>query len=487
MSDVLSAGCDEPRKHHPVLLLQNILDRCFCGNGIDRKGYKVSSNARNATGRHPGLLHNLLDLCLGGNGIGKKGCKALRALMNNPACKIQLLDLRDNDLDDECMTVLIDGLVTNRSIRMLNIENQDCVTTRGWRILTDALSKRHVTIEDLRLGNNDIDDGFAIALGASLTTNKSLTNVDLTSSNNITSIGWRGFVNCLRSPGCGLEGLNISGCNINDQGLDVISAALTINKSLKRLNMSDNKNISSYGWIACFHSLMDSEVRLEALNLSRNGIDDLVSGELIILLAKIGTVQSLCLCGMTGVSTNGLCMFANLLRPNSGLRLKELRIGISYPLRRTNKLFYFFVEALANNTCLESLMMCGFDMPDDGEVMLTQILCNTSSIAATYHSNHTLREFICTPSECLPREVKVLLKANEHTNKADVARWKIVARHFNDVECSIRIFDSMSAPMLPNALSLFCRDSCRYAMVNQLLQSMPWLIESAVKVQSSRY
>ncbi len=292
---------------------------------------------------------------------------------------------------------------------------------------------------------------------------------------------------CLRSPSCGLKDLNLSGCNINDHGLDIISSALAINKSLKRLNMSDNKNISSYGWIACFHSLMDSEVRLEALNLSRNGIDDLVSGELIILLAKIGTVQSLCLCGMTGVSTNGLCMFANLLRPNSGLRLKELRIGISYPLRRTNKVFYFFVEALANNTCLESLMMCGFDMPDDGEVMLTQILCNTSSIAATYHSNHTLQEFICTPSDCLPREVKVLLKANEHTNKADVARWKIVARHFNDVECSIRIFDSMSAPMLPNALSLFCRDSCRYAMVNQLLQSMPWLIESAVKVQSSRY
>jgi hypothetical protein len=248
--------------------------------------------------------------------------------------------------------------------------------------------------------------------------------------------------------------------------------------------MSDNKNISSYGWIACFHSLMDSEVRLEALNLSRNGIDDLVSGELIILLAKIGTVQSLCLCGMTGVSTNGLCMFANLLRPNSGLRLKELHIGISFPLR-THAVFYFFVKALANNTCLESLKMCGFDMSENGWKVLTEVLCNTSSIAATYRSNHTLQEFICTPSERMPREVKVVLKANEHTNKADVARWKIVARHFNDVDGSIRIFDSMSAPMLPNALSLFCRDRYRYAMVYQLLQSMPWLIESAAKVQSN--
>ncbi|KAL7431026.1 hypothetical protein ACHAXH_003301 [Discostella pseudostelligera] len=225
--------------------------------------------------RSPGLLHNLLDLCLGGNDIGRKGCKALRALMKNSACKIQVLNLRDNSLDNECIKILTQGLVENRSVKLLDITNQERVLPTGWYCFSVALSESNVSLEHIRLGSNKIGDRGFISLGIFVAKNKRLESLDLSLSTVVSSTGWSGFSNCLRSPDCGLVRLNLSECDIADEGFEVMAKALAQNTSLKMLNMSDNRNISSSGWREFFSLLMDSEIPLEELNLSRSCIDDI--------------------------------------------------------------------------------------------------------------------------------------------------------------------------------------------------------------------
>jgi Ran GTPase-activating protein (RanGAP) involved in mRNA processing and transport len=427
----------------------------------------IAADLINALRSIPGL-HHLLVLDLGGNKIGQQGCRALRELLRHPSCKIQCLDIGNNHLDNVCMDILYGGLVTNNSIKCIDIHRQKFVTASGWGVFFGLFPNSVCSLETIHAYRNDIGDNGVISLGDSLATSRKMKRIDLRNSHSITLLGWRGFSEGLTSPLCPLLELDISNCEITEEGAIAIASALGDNASLEKLDMSSNRSITSSGWIACFHLMRQNEIRLKQLDLSDNNIDDEGATMLVTILDKMSALDSFSLCEMTSVSSVGWQEFADVVNPNiSSSKLRVLSLGKSHnapPI--DDSVIICFADALIGNTSLTTLSFSGYGLSEVGQRALANALCDTSSLVNTFLSNHTLQ------STFYHRDLQSLLDMNECENKFEVARKKILASHFGDDDACRRIFAPMPFPTLPTALSWIGRDRREYSMMYNFLRGM---------------
>ena len=432
-------------------------------------------------------LYELLELCLGGNKIGQQGCSALRKLLRHPSCNIQCLHINNNHFDNVCMDILNGGLVTNKSIKFIDINHQQFVTAFGWGSFFDLFcSNSNCSVEQIDANENDVGDAGAISLGDSFAVKRTITMLDLQNSRCITQVGWQGFSEGLRSPNCSLLKLNISRCEINDEGALAVASALGENTSLEELNMSNNRNISSPGWIDCFHIMRQYKFRLKELDLSGNNIDDLGVTMLVTILVKMSALVSFSLSEMTSVSADGWREFADVMKSSSSSKLHALNLGrligqeVAQPLI-DDSVLTCFADSLIGNTSLMIFEFFGYDHSDVGLRALANSLCDKSSPTKTFCSNHTLRYFRYLRGLGInyQKDLRSLINMNQSENKADeVARKKILANHFGDGDACVRVFAPMTTPTLPTALSWIGKDRREYSMMYYLLHSMPWPLES---------
>ena len=90
--------------------------------------------------------------------------------------------------------------------------------------------------------------------------------------------------------------------------------------------------------------------------------------------------------------------------------------------------------------------------------VLMQVLCNESSIMATYSSNHTLKLLRHEAAEaCMPEDLRALLQLNSENNNSQSARLKIIQAHFPNGFNS-QPFTDMERNLMPHALSWMSRD-----------------------------
>ena len=107
--------------------------------------------------------------------------------------------------------------------------------------------------------------------------------------------------------------LDLSGCNVSDEGASGIFLALAEIASLKKLILKHAREISSVGWVACFQHLLDSQSALEILNFEGNSIDDVGATVLASLLGShMSTVLTLNLIFNRSITTNGWRAFVNI-------------------------------------------------------------------------------------------------------------------------------------------------------------------------------
>lgn len=426
-------------------------------------------------------LNHLLDLNFESNRMGKEGCTALGGLMKHPLFKVQRLDLSRNNLDNECMRILFDALAKNNTIEWLNLSRLKLVTPSGWSSFLTVFSSSLCCVKQLILSMNDIGDDGATSLGNSLAVNTTVTKISLLNEKSITAVGWRGFAKCLTSPEFAIEMLHLCNCGIDDLGAKTIARALAENTSIMDFNISGNSNVTPAGWIECFNYLRTCKAPLSELNLSDNDIDDVAAAEFVASLARMSTLVSLNLSGLLSISDDGLSVFADVLKPTFGSKLQQLKLG---SMHGNDEVIPCFAEALRNNSNVISLQFLGFQVSETGLNALVNALCDKSSITSTFSSNHTLRECLVFPRTltAVENKLKMMLFMNEDTNKADVARSKILDYHLTDNNASIDgVFGHMAAPIIPTALSWIGRDRNEYSMMVHLLQCMPWLLESAAK------
>ncbi|XP_072892268.1 NACHT, LRR and PYD domains-containing protein 3-like [Hemitrygon akajei] len=131
----------------------------------------------------PGL-HKCQELRLGGNELGDSGVKLVSAALRNPECKIQKLGLNNVGLTDSGVEDLVSTLSTNSSLTELNLSGNE-LGDSGVKLVSAALRKAECKIQKLQLMGVGLTDSGAEDLVSALSTNPSLSELDL-GSNSLT-------------------------------------------------------------------------------------------------------------------------------------------------------------------------------------------------------------------------------------------------------------------------------------------------------------
>eukprot|EP00434_Breviolum_minutum_P041225 symbB.v1.2.036668.t1/scaffold5227.1/size29621/1 len=142
------------------------------------------------------------------------------AVVLNETCIAELNFSRKDYYDDARMDVLAKALETNSHVTHLNLE-YSLIEVKGIKALTTAL-KSNTTVVDVNLaGHFDCRDEGAEALAEMLSTNRTLTH------------------------------LNLQSCTIGVKGIKALATALKLNDTVVDLNLADNWQCADEGAEAC--------------------------------------------------------------------------------------------------------------------------------------------------------------------------------------------------------------------------------------------
>ncbi|XP_078061660.1 NACHT, LRR and PYD domains-containing protein 3-like isoform X3 [Mustelus asterias] len=181
---------------------------------------------------------SLIDLNLGYNQLGDSGVKLLSVALRNPECKIQKLHLRVNGLTDSCAEDLASALRTNRSLIDLNLGHNK-LGDSGVKLLSVALRNPDCKIQKLDLYDDDLTDSCAEDLASALSANRSLIDLNL-GDNKLGDSGVKQLSVALRNPDCKIQKLDLYRNALTDSCAEDLASALSTKQSLRILFLGLN-------------------------------------------------------------------------------------------------------------------------------------------------------------------------------------------------------------------------------------------------------
>ena len=282
------------------------ISRC----GIGDEGMKSLASALEMNG-------SLEELVLSGNrAVTGIGLMALgESLQRNGGLKT--LDISYCSIDDKGMKSLASALEMNGSLEELNLRGNDAVTGIGHMALGESL-KRNRTLKTLNISYCSIDDQGMKSLASALEMNGSLEELDLTWNPAVTGIGYMALGESLKR-NRGLKTLNISQCCIDGQGVKSLASALEMNGSLEELNLRGNVAITGIGHMALGESLKRNR-GLKTLDISYCDIDDQGMKSLASALEINDSLEELNLRGNVAITGIGHMALGESLKRNRGLK-----------------------------------------------------------------------------------------------------------------------------------------------------------------------
>uniref|UniRef100_A0AAY5EH10 NACHT LRR and PYD domain-containing protein n=1 Tax=Electrophorus electricus TaxID=8005 RepID=A0AAY5EH10_ELEEL len=246
---------------------------------------------------------HLRELNLDYNKPGDSGVKQLSALLEDPHCKLEKLDLSDCSITDEGCAALASALRSNPSshLRELNLDYNKPGDS-GVKQLSALLEDPHCKLEKLDLSRCSITEEGCAALASALRSNPSSHLRELyLFSNKARDSGVKQLSALLEDPHCKLEKLDLFWCSITDEGCAALASALRSNPSshLRELNLNLNKPGDS-GVKQLSAVLEDPHCKLEKLNLS-----------------------------WCSITEEGCAALASALRSNPSSHLRELNLNLN--------------------------------------------------------------------------------------------------------------------------------------------------------------
>ena len=293
----------------------------------------------------------------------------------------------------------------------------------GFLALANLVGNPSSVLEVLDLGNDDSytewDDsmpefGGKLAFATAIANNSTLKVINFGGwSNSFTTSEWQTVLSILRHNS--IEEIYLYGQQIGVEGMNSIALGLSNNTSLKKLDLGDCGGVT----FACLASLSD-EIQnnrasaLETLDISSHITRRELTTSITRILIDNTSLKELSLCGQWDTRDDIIIELANVLENND--TLKVLNLGtLSSGIRQHH---------------IDKDQSFGFKA-------LTRILCNRSSVDATFMSNHTLQIVSVYiqhrhvyQSAVLPSHLKDMLQLNGNDNKFEVSRQKILQCHF---------------------------------------------------------
>ncbi|XP_047664197.1 uncharacterized protein LOC113637266 [Tachysurus fulvidraco] len=371
----------------------------LCNCGISDEGCAALTSALSSNPSH------LRELALSWNYIRDSGVKSLSAVLENPLCKLETLRLKSCGVTAEGCAALTSALRSNPShLRELDL-SLNILRDSGGKSLSAILENPHCILETLNLFDCEIFNEDCVALTTALSSNPShLRKLDL-SWNICTYYAVKSLSAVLGNPQCKMESLRMRGCGVSDEGCVALMSALSSNPShLKELDLTWNKirdsgvkslsavlenphcemetmwlcdcGVTDEGCAALKSALSSNPSHLRELDLSWNKFGDSGVKQLSVLLenphCKLETLR-LQYCDILG---DGCAALASALRSNpSHLRkldlsnnklgdpgVKSLSAGLEYP-----------------HCKLETLKLCVCDISDESCAVLTSALNSNPS------------------------------------------------------------------------------------------------------------
>ncbi|XP_072894073.1 NACHT, LRR and PYD domains-containing protein 3-like [Hemitrygon akajei] len=215
-------------------VLSHVIGLCDTIKHLDLQGCHIQCEGIQRLG--PGL-HKCQEIRkergLGGNDLGDSGVKLVSTALRNPECKIQKVGLTDSGAED-----LASALSTNPSLTELDL-SYNKLGDSGVKLVSAALRNPECKIQKLWLGYVGLTDSGAEDLVSALSTNPSLTDLDL-SVNKLGDSGVKLVSAALRNPECKIQKLWLARVGLTDSGAEDLVPALSTNPSLTWLDLGWN-------------------------------------------------------------------------------------------------------------------------------------------------------------------------------------------------------------------------------------------------------
>ncbi|XP_072891435.1 NACHT, LRR and PYD domains-containing protein 3-like [Hemitrygon akajei] len=183
-------------------VLSHAIGLCDTIKHLDLEGCHIQCEGIQRLG--PGL-HKCQELRLGNNELGDSGVKLVLSALGNPECKIQKLWLIKVGLTDSGAEDLASALSTNPSLTELDL-NYNELGDSGVKLVFAALRNPECKIQKLGLKCVGLTDSGAEDLASALSTNPSLTELDL-SYNKLGDSGVKLVSAALRNSECKIQKL----------------------------------------------------------------------------------------------------------------------------------------------------------------------------------------------------------------------------------------------------------------------------------------
>ncbi|XP_051782438.1 NACHT, LRR and PYD domains-containing protein 12-like isoform X5 [Erpetoichthys calabaricus] len=208
-----------------------------------------------------------LDLCY--NDGGDEGVKLLSIGLLGNSCNIRTLSLFQCGLTSNCCADLAETLYTMRNLKKLALRGNK-LQNNGVRQLCGPLQRPDCTIQHLGLEGCGLFYECCEDLATVLEMNKSLKSLSL-DWNELGDTGGRLLSRGLLSPTCILQNLELEGCGLTEECCHDLALALSSNKSLLSLNLSENE-LEDNGVTLLCAGLKHPNCQLQRLILQNNGL-----------------------------------------------------------------------------------------------------------------------------------------------------------------------------------------------------------------------
>ncbi|XP_059817397.1 NACHT, LRR and PYD domains-containing protein 12-like isoform X1 [Hypanus sabinus] len=260
-------------------VLSHVIGLCNTIKHLDLEECNIQCEGIQRLG--PGL-HKCQELRLGENDLGDSGVKQLSAALSNPECKIQKLWLNNVGLTDSGAEYLVSALSTKPSLTELDL-NYDKMGYSGVKLVFLALGNPVCKTQKLWPNNVGLTDSGAEDFVSSLSTNRSLTELYL-SLDELGDSRVKLVSAALRNPECKIEKLWMRNVGLTDSGAEDLTSALSTNPSLTELDLSNNK-LRDSGVKLVSAALRNPECKIQKLLLWRVGLTDSGAEDLISVLS----------------------------------------------------------------------------------------------------------------------------------------------------------------------------------------------------------